>query len=105
MGEGRGEGRITIMSGLDPDTDPVSIPVSLTVVRSIGDQLTVSPTSLDLAVTEKNAGQQTFPITITNADPDKSAYEWSAQTDAAWLTLSRYSDTANVSDLPLLQHE
>ncbi|MFN2356928.1 MAG: BACON domain-containing protein [Desulfotignum sp.] len=95
MGEGRWDGNITIMSGLDPDTDPVSIPVSLTVVRSIGDQLTVSPTSLNLVVTEKNAGQQTFPVDIINADPDKSAYDWSAQTDAAWLTLSRYSGTGN----------
>jgi hypothetical protein len=97
MGEGRWDGRITIMSGLDPDTDPVSIPVSLTVIRSIGDLLTVSPTSLDLSVTEKNAGEQTFPITITNADPDKSTYDWSAQTDAAWLTLSSYSGTGNTT--------
>jgi hypothetical protein len=97
MGEGQWESRITVLSGLDPNTEPVSIPVSLTVIRSIGDLLTVSPTSLDLVVSEENAGQQTFPITITNADPNKSTYDWSAQTDVPWLTLSRYSGTGNTA--------
>jgi hypothetical protein len=97
MGEGIWDGSITIMSGLDPSTAPVSIPVSLRVLRSIGDLLTVSPATLDLIVTEKNAGQQTFPITITNADPDKTTYDWSAQTDAAWLSLSSYSGTGNAT--------
>jgi len=95
MGEGRWESSITILSGLDPDTDPVSIPVSLTVIRSIGDLLTVSPTRLDLVVTEKNAGLQTFPIEISNADPDKSDFDWTARTDTPWLRLSRTSGTGN----------
>ena len=97
MGDGRWESTITIMSGLDPSTDPVSIPVSMTVLRSIGDLLTVSPATLDLVVTEKNAGQQTFPVDITNADPDKTDFDWSARTDAAWLSLSRDSGTGNTT--------
>ena len=97
MGEGRWEASITIMSGLDPATEPVYIPVSVTVMRSIGDLLTVSPTSLDLVVSEENAGQQTYPIAITNADPNKTTYDWSAQTDVPWLTLSRYSGTGNTT--------
>ena len=97
MGDGRWESTITIMSGLDPSTDPVSIPVSMTVLRSIGDLLTVSPATLDLVVTEKNAGQQTFPIEISNADPDKANFDWSARTDAAWLSLSQNAGNGNTT--------
>jgi len=88
-------GNVTFRSSLNPD--PVSIPVSLTVDRGIDDLLIVSPSSLNLAVSENNAGQQTFPITISNADPNISAYDWSAQTDAPWLTLSSNSGTGNTT--------
>jgi hypothetical protein len=100
MGSGRWEGTITIVSGLTAPGQPVtmaSIPVTVTVDRAIGDLLTVSPAHLDLMITEINAGTQTFPVSITNIDPDKPVFDWSAQTDAAWLTLSRYSGTGNAT--------
>lgn len=100
MSSGRWEGTITIVSGLTAPGQPATtaaIPVAVTVERSIGDLLSVSPASLDLVVTESNAGSQTYPVTISNVDPDKPVFDWSAQTDAAWLTLSQYSGTGNTT--------
>jgi hypothetical protein len=57
--------------------------------------LTVSPSRLDLTVTEKNATEQTFPITIMNANPDTSTYPWSVQIDVPWLTLSQTPGIGN----------
>ncbi|MBP8830336.1 MAG: BACON domain-containing protein [Desulfobacter sp.] len=89
MGSGLWTANVTILSGLDPATERVTIPVTINVIRSIGDLLTVSPTKLDLQMTDQNTSQQTFPVTIANADPNKSTgYLWSARTDVGWLVLS-----------------
>ena len=91
MASGVWTANVTILSGLDPSTQPVNIPVTITVIRSIGDLLTVSPSTLDLQVTDQNVSEQIFPITIANADPNKPAdFTWSAQTDVSWLVL--YAD-------------
>ncbi|MGD9823004.1 BACON domain-containing protein [Desulfobacter sp.] len=98
MGSGEWTANITILSGLDPGTDPVTIPVTITVVRSIGDLLTVSPSTLDLQMTDQNTSEQTFPITIANADPNKSTgFLWSARTDVSWLVLSTDEGSGNTT--------
>ncbi len=93
--QGAYDAQIIIMSGLDPGMEPVSIPVQVNVARTIENRLTVSPASLELVVTSQDAPQQTFPVEITNADPNRTDYDWSAQSDVLWLTLSRSSGTGN----------
>jgi Viral BACON domain len=95
MGSGVWVANVTIMSGLDTATTPVTVTVTMTVIRSIGDLLTVSPTTLDLKMTDQNASQQTFPITIANADPNQNDYQWSAQSDVSWLVLSASTGAGN----------
>jgi len=91
MASGVWTANVIIFSGLDPSTQPATIPVTITVIRSIGDLLTVSPSTLDLQMTDQNISEQTFPITIANADPNNPAdFTWSAQTDVSWLVL--YAD-------------
>lgn len=100
MSSGQWEGTITVVSGLTApgqSATSAAIPVTVTVERSIGDLLSVSPASLDLVVTESNAGSQTFPVTISNVDPNQPVFDWSAQSDAAWLTLSQYSGTGGTT--------
>ncbi len=97
MGSGVWTANVTILSGLDPTTTPVTVTVTMTVIRSIGDLLTVSPTKLGLKMTDQNASQQTFPITIANADPNENDYQWSAQTDSAWLVLSASTGSGNTT--------
>ena len=89
MSSGVWTANVTIVSGLDPNTEPAIIPVTINVIRSIGDLLTVSPTKLDIQMTDQNVSQQTFPITIANADPNKPTdFQWSARSDVGWLVLS-----------------
>ena len=98
MPAGRWDGTITIVSGLTSPGEPAtmtSIPVTVNVERIIGDLLTVSPAHLDLMITELNAGIQVFPVSITNADPDNPFFDWSAQIDTHWLTLSQNSGAGN----------
>ena len=98
MGSGVWTANVTIVSGLDPDTEPVTIPVTITVIRSIGDLLTVSPSTLDLQMTSENVSEQTFPVTIANADPNKPTdFTWSAQTDVSWLVLSADEGSGNTT--------
>ncbi|WP_319577560.1 BACON domain-containing protein [uncultured Desulfobacter sp.] len=96
MSSGVWTANVTIVSGLDPNTEPAIIPVTINVIRSIGDLLTVSPTKLDIQMTDQNVSQQTFPITIANADPNKpTSFIWSAQTDVSWLVLSADDGSGN----------
>ena len=95
MGEGTWTANITISSGLDSATTPVTVSVEMRVVRSIGDLLTVSPTAIDLTVTEENIAQQSIPITIANADPEKPVFDWSAVSNVAWLNLSKTTGDSN----------
>jgi len=98
MSSGVWTANVTILSGLDPNTDPVTIPVTINVVRSIGDLLTVSPTKLDLQMTDQNVSQHTFPVTIANADPNKpSDFQWSARADVGWLSLSDDEGSGNIT--------
>jgi hypothetical protein len=98
MGSGVWTANVTIVSGLDPDTEPVTIPVTITVIRSIGDLLTVSPSTLDLQMTSENVSEQTFPVTIANADPNKPTdFTWSARTDVSWLVLSADEGSGNTT--------
>lgn len=95
MQSGHWEGNIFVTSGLDTAMETVSIPVTMTVVRSTGDELVLTPTRLDLLVTEKHAATQTFPVRISGSNPFNTDFDWSAQADVQWLTLSRYSGTGN----------
>jgi hypothetical protein len=89
------EGNIFISSGLDPAMDVVSIPVTMTLVRSSGDGLAVTPTRLDLVVSEKQAAKQTFPVRIDGTNPFNTNFDWQARADVPWLTLTQYSGTGN----------
>ena len=98
MSSGLWTANVTILSGLDPDTEPVTIPVTITVIRSIGDLLTVSPAKLDLQMTDQHVSQQTFPVTIANADPNKPTdFLWRAHTDVSWLVLSPDEGSGNTT--------
>jgi len=98
MSSGVWTANVTIMSGLDPSTEPVTIPVTINVIRSIGDLLTVSPSTLDLQMTSENLSEQTFPVTIANADPNKPTdFIWSARTDVSWLVLSADEGSGNTT--------
>jgi hypothetical protein len=94
MGEGVWTGDVVITSNLDPSVS-ATIPVSVTVVRAIGDLLVISPSIIDTVVAAEGAGLQTFPIQIKNADSDRTSFNWSAETTAEWLSLSQSSGTGN----------
>jgi hypothetical protein len=95
MQSGEWEGSVSITSGLDTAMDPVLIPVTMTVVRSSGDALVLTPTRLDLVVTEKHAAPQTFPVRISGSNPFNTGFDWQAQSEVPWLTLSQYSGNGN----------
>ncbi|MFZ5775984.1 MAG: hypothetical protein ACOY3Z_10930 [Thermodesulfobacteriota bacterium] len=63
------------------------------VDRAVGDLLTVSPSTINVRIPQSGIGQQTFAVQIANADPDTDPYErafdWSATTDASWISLSQ----------------
>jgi hypothetical protein len=94
MADGEYLGHIFIMSQSDLERS-VSIPVTVTVDWYEWNALTVSPSRLDLTVTEKNTSEQTFPITVMNANPDTTTYPWSAQIDVPWLSLSQTTGIGN----------
>ena len=87
---------VTILSGLDPNTQPVTIPVTINVIRSIGHLMTVYPAKLDLRMTDQNTSQQIFFVTIANTAPNKpTGLLWSARTDISWLALSYDEEARN----------
>lgn len=87
-------GHIIILSQSNLERS-VSIPVTVTLQGYEANALTVSPSRLDLTVTEKNASEQTFPISVMNANPDITTYSWSAHVDVPWLSLSQTTGIGN----------
>jgi hypothetical protein len=96
LSDGDYTGNIRILSETDLDRS-VSIPVFMTVNSRVWDELTVSPTRLDLTVNKENPDEQAFPVTIMNANPDLAGFSWSGYADVPWLGLSRNTGTGNTT--------
>lgn len=95
MTAGAYSGNIVISSEDTVETE--TIPVTFTLVRAITGQLTVSPATLEVVIPALGSSQQTFPVLIENTDPATTAFTWSAQSNAEWLTLSESSGTGNAT--------
>ena len=94
--EGTFNGTITVVSALNPKKS-ATVGVSLTVIRTPGNLLTVSPTEIQLDFTTADLSPRSFPVSIRNADPTDASFLWSAASAVPWLTLSPSSGTGNAS--------
>ncbi|MFB6285389.1 MAG: BACON domain-containing protein, partial [Candidatus Bipolaricaulia bacterium] len=67
------------------DNSPVEVPVTLTLKGATGrGELTIEPTRLDMEA-QKGGNRPTQTLTIENSG--NASLDWSAQTQATWLTL------------------
>lgn len=94
--EGSFTGTITVVSGLDPSKS-AEVTVSMTVLRTPGNLLTVSPTQMQLDFTTADLSARSFPVLVQNADPSDSTFLWSAASTVPWLTLSPSSGSGNTT--------
>ncbi|MGQ9670541.1 MAG: BACON domain-containing protein [Desulfosoma sp.] len=94
--EGSFTGTITVVSGLDP-SKTAEVTVSLTVVRTPGNLLTVSPAQIQLDFTTADLSARAFPVLVRNADPSDTTFLWSAASAVPWLILSPSSGTGNTT--------
>lgn len=94
--EGTFSGTITVVSGLNPEKS-ATVAVSLTVIRTPGNLLTVSPTEIQLDFTTSDLSPRSFPVSVRNADPTDTTYLWSAAVAVPWLTLSPSDGRGNAT--------
>ncbi len=94
--EGTFQGTIVVTSGLDASKQ-AEVTVTMTVIRTPGNLLTVSPSNLELEFTTADLTSRTFAVEIRNADPTDNSFLWSATIEAGWLALSPSSGTGTTT--------